>query len=316
MSTISTETVRDMIITEKDTYEFTGVKLGTGSFASIYEVDSKKLKKTVAVKMISNSEITISDKQQIDSEINIMKSLKHPNVLKLYDNFANSSAHYTFMERMMTDLLEEILRSNEGKLTSRMTRFFMYQLCTGLKYLHNKDIVHCDLKPENILLDKFVTTRSLPLLKLCDFNYARQIGKLSKRISEKGTRHYMAPEILYQEPHDRCIDIWSLGVIMYVTLVGKFPFVGKDENQIGAQIKNQLKNPKVLYQDECFQDDQTSQFIKAMLMLDPKQRSSMGKLMRMDYFYRIDLKKDLDSLQQRIGKNFVKYYGKLRKLKF
>ena len=305
LSSRESDSKSKVITTKTDVYKFTGVKLGKGSFASIYEAVSKKLKKTVAVKMKSNSEISLSDKQQMESEISIMQSVKHPNILKLYEHFANSKAHYLFMERMTTDLLEEILNSNSGKLTTRMTRFFMYQICTAVKYLHDKNIVHCDLKPENILLDQFVTDRSLPLIKLCDFNYARQIGKLSKRISEKGTRHYMAPEILAKKPHDRSIDIWSLGVIMYVSLVGKFPFAGKNESYIEAHTKNQMKDDK-LFDNEHFQNAETLTFIKSMLMVNFEKRAPIGMLIKMNYFQRIDLKKDLDVLQKRIGKKFIK----------
>ena len=138
------------------------------------------------------------------------------------------------------DMLEMILSSEQGRLSERITKFLVTQILVALKHLHTKNIVHCDLKPENVLLSsdsdfpqvRISTSRharTFLQVKLCDFGYARIIGKKSFRKSIVGTPAYLAPEVLYtdvlkKQGFNRSLDIWSTGVIIYVSLSGQFPF--------------------------------------------------------------------------------------------
>lgn len=129
----------------------------------------------------------------------------------------------------------------------------------ALRHLHFKNIVHCDLKPENVLLasaepfPQARTTSSLssshsllfllflihPLVlqvKLCDFGFARIIGEKSFRRSVVGTPAYLAPEVLRSKGYNRSLDMWSVGVIIYVSLSGTFPF--NEDEEISDQIQN------------------------------------------------------------------------------
>ena len=137
-------------------------------------------------------------------------------------------------------MLEMILSSEQGRLSERITKFLVTQILVALKHLHTKNIVHCDLKPENVLLSsdsdfpqvRILTSRharTFLQVKLCDFGYARIIGKKSFRKSIVGTPAYLAPEVLYtdvlkKQGFNRSLDIWSTGVIIYVSLSGQFPF--------------------------------------------------------------------------------------------
>lgn len=141
----------------------------------------------------------------------------------------------------------------------------------ALRHLHFKNIVHCDLKPENVLLasaEPFpqvtvkphacvhahlcvpkVTIWSLPVqVKLCDFGFARIIGEKSFRRSVVGTPAYLAPEVLRSKGYNRSLDMWSVGVIVYVSLSGTFPF-NEDED-----INDQIQNAAFMYPPNPWKD--------------------------------------------------------------
>ncbi len=113
------------------------------------------------------------------------------------------------------------LSNQIGKLLARLVlwlhTFCVYlQILIALKYLHNKNVVHCDLKPENVLLS---SDGDFPQVKLCDFGFARIIGEKSFRRSVVGTPAYLAPEVLCSRGYNRSLDMWSVGVIVYVRYV-------------------------------------------------------------------------------------------------
>lgn len=143
----------------------------------------------------------------------------------------------------------------------------------ALRHLHFKNIVHCDLKPENVLLasaEPFPQVKPagkcrrklsgsacgltrcayLPPLqvKLCDFGFARIIGEKSFRRSVVGTPAYLAPEVLRSKGYNRSLDMWSVGVIVYVSLSGTFPF-NEDED-----INDQIQNAAFMYPPTPWKD--------------------------------------------------------------
>ena len=284
------------ITTNRDKYRFTGLTLGQGTFATIYQADSNKYNRKVALKITTKENFSSANQAMLKSEISIMQELRHPNILRILDATENVKAYFLIFEAMATDLLEEIREQDAGKLTARMARFLMYQMCNAVFYLHHKDIVHGDLKPENVLLDQVIGTSALPQAKICDFNYARKIPNSEKRLSVKGSLNYMSPEILSNEEHDRSIDIWGLGVILYVCLSGHFPFVGKNEDALKAHIKHRLKNLDEFYKDECFKDPSTLSMLKTILVENPN-RPTIKDVLEMDYFSKKELKDDISALK-------------------
>ena len=285
-----------VINTKNDDYEFAGHHLGDGTFGKVMEAKSKKRGEKVAVKMITRKRInTPKDEEMLMYEVKMMKQLDSPFIIKFFEFYEDDKFYYLIMERMKTDLFEEI--QAHTRLSERSARFVMYQACNGVKYLHDKDIAHCDLKPENILISHVKSENELLHAKLCDFGFSRHISKLEKRKSNKGTTYYMAPELLQSELHDRSIDIWGLGVIFYVALNGEFPFKGKYMPPTDADILKDLKEKLSEDNKENFYasvpSKEAQEFLKSTIIAEPK-RPNIDQLLKLNYFKNSELQQDIN----------------------
>ncbi|PGH06594.1 CAMK protein kinase [Polytolypa hystricis UAMH7299] len=198
-------------------------QLGKGHFASVYLCVERATGTKYAVKRF---ERRAGDSQKLDNdglqqEIAVLMSVNHPNVLCLKDTFDESDGVYLVLELAPEGELFNWIVTKQ-KLTEEETRKVFRQLFNGLKYLHDRNIVHRDIKPENILLvDEHLS------VKLADFGLAKIIGEDSFTTTLCGTPSYVAPEILENTRHrryTRAVDIWSLGVVLYICLCGFPPF--------------------------------------------------------------------------------------------
>ncbi|XP_059097445.1 serine/threonine-protein kinase D1-like isoform X3 [Tigriopus californicus] len=207
--------------------------LGSGQFGIVYGGVHRTSGHTVAVKVIDKKRFPTKQEAALKNEVSILQNLHHPGVVNLERMFETPEQIFVVMEKLKGDMLEMILSSEKGRLSERITRFIVTQILVALKHLHSKNIVHCDLKPENVLLS---SDSDFPQVKLCDFGFARIIGEKGFRKSVVGTPAYLAPEVLRNKGYNRSLDMWSTGVIIYVSLSGTFPF--NEDEDIGEQIKN------------------------------------------------------------------------------
>ncbi|KAH8698260.1 putative cell-cycle checkpoint protein kinase [Talaromyces proteolyticus] len=198
-------------------------QLGKGHFATVYLCVERATGTKYAVKVFERrqSESQKSQSDTLQQEIALLMSVNHPNVLCLKDTFDERDGAYLVLELAPDGELFNYIVAN-SKLSENDTRKVFIQLFQGLKYLHDRGIVHRDIKPENILLaDKNLT------VKLADFGLAKIIGEDSFTTTLCGTPSYVAPEILEESRHRRytkAVDIWSLGVVLYICLCGFPPF--------------------------------------------------------------------------------------------
>lgn len=207
--------------------------LGSGQFGIVYGGIHKKSNREVAIKVIDKLRFPTKQEAQLKNEVAILQNISHCGVVNLERMFETPEKIYVIMEKLKGDMLEMILSSPRGRLNERVTKFLITQILIALKHLHSKNIVHCDLKPENVLLS---SDSEFPLVKLCDFGFARIIGEKSFRRSVVGTPAYLAPEVLRNKGYNRSLDMWSVGVIIYVSLSGTFPF--NEDEDINDQIQN------------------------------------------------------------------------------
>jgi protein kinase D len=210
--------------------------------------------------------------------------------------FENPQQIFVVMEKLHGDMLEMILSSEQGRLDERITKFLITQILDALRYLHFKNIVHCDLKPENVLTAN--TDSALPQVKLCDFGFARIIGEKSFRRSVVGTPAYLAPEVLSNQGYNRTLDMWSVGVIIYVSLSGTFPF-NEDED-----ILDQIQNAEFMFPDNAWKSisNDAIDLIKHLLQVKRRRRLTVERALLHNYFTDSQKYTDLTRLEERIGR--------------
>ncbi|KAL3423897.1 hypothetical protein PVAG01_05644 [Phlyctema vagabunda] len=198
-------------------------KLGKGHFAEVFLCIQKETGQRFAVKIFTKQPGVEerSKTEGLQQEIAVLMGVSHPNMLCLKDTFDESNAVYLVLELAAEGELFNWIVMKQ-KLTEEETRKVFIQLFQGLKYLHDRGIVHRDIKPENILL----TDKDLHV-KLADFGLAKIIGEESFTTTLCGTPSYVAPEILEDtrnRRYTRAVDVWSLGVVLYICLCGFPPF--------------------------------------------------------------------------------------------
>jgi len=210
--------------------------LGSGQFGVVYGGVHRKTGRDVAVKVIDKLRFPTKEERALKNEVTILQNITQEAVVNLEWMFETPERIFVVMEKMKGDMLEMILNSPKGRITEKETKFLIHQILVALKFLHSQNIVHCDLKPENVLIADHKSKSKFPQIKLCDFGFARIIGRESFRRSVVGTPAYLAPEVLNNKKYNRSLDMWSVGVIIYVSLSGTFPF--NEEEEIADQIKN------------------------------------------------------------------------------
>lgn len=118
------------------------------------------------------------------------------------------------------------------RFNERVVRFYAAQIVMAIGYLHDKDIVHRDLKLENILVAQN------GYIKIIDYGLAKIVKENEETMSFCGTPEYLAPEMLTKEGHDKAVDWWALGILMYEMLIGVTPFFNRNQNALMNKIKN------------------------------------------------------------------------------
>jgi calcium-dependent protein kinase len=210
-----------------------GKKLGAGAYAEVHFCTHIEHNIPRAVKIINKRLLeSEASKSQFISEINILKMVDHPNIVRAIEFFEDDNQYYIVMEHCQGgELFDEIIRHKQ--FTEYQTAQIVKQVLGCVIYLHGIGVVHRDLKPENLLLEE---KDDLLNIKLIDFGIATRIEK--KEISGMiGTPSYIAPEVITGKYNEKC-DVWSVGVIMYILLSGFPPFQADTQSKLFEQIKN------------------------------------------------------------------------------
>ncbi|XP_066536511.1 protein kinase D4 [Hoplias malabaricus] len=277
---------------------FSDEVLGSGQFGVVYGGAHRQTGRAVAIKVIDKTRFPAKQERQSRNEVSILQNLSHPGVIVLEGMFETTERTFVVMEKLHSDMLEMILSNENGRLPERITRFLVMQIMEALRYLHMKHIAHCDLKPENVLL---ASPDSFPQVKLCDFGFARIIGEKSFRRSVVGTPAYLAPEVISSHGYNRSLDMWAVGVILYVSLSGTFPF--NEDEDIHQQITNAAfmfpRQPWALISLEAVS------LINNLLQVVVRRRFSVGKAMGHPWLQNFQLWCDLRQFEQRMGRRYL-----------
>ena len=246
-------------------YEYSKEKLiGKGAYGEVYLVKHNITGTIRAMKVIAknNEEEQLTD-EEILNEINILKKIDHPNIVKIFEFYSNKSKYYLILEFCEGGNLYEFL--DENKLSEFQVIYIMFQILSAMNYCHNMNILHRDLKPDNILIKK--SENGLCRVKICDFGTSYIFKKGEKQKEAIGTLNYMAPEVLKEKYNQKC-DLWSCGVIMYILLTGRKPFVGRDDIEVMSKILSNSYDKNLINKYNRY----TKDLLSKLLETNPKKR--------------------------------------------
>lgn len=251
-------------------YEFVSI-LGSGSFGKVRLYRDRKCKgMKYAIKTLVKDGVTRNILDCLISEVDILRSLDHPNIVKYYEIFEDDYYVHIVMEYLQGDDLYKVLVQQAKELKEKNVCDITRQLLKAISFIHNKNIVHRDIKPENIL---FGQKDDYSTLKLIDFGLATTT-KIKKQKNAVGSPYYMAPEIIKGQ-YSCKTDMWSVGVILHLMLTGSFPFKGDKEGgekDLFYQILNSPFDPKKI--DAAPFSEESKDLVKKLLVKDQSKRLS------------------------------------------
>ncbi|KAM0888234.1 hypothetical protein ACQ4PT_028557 [Festuca glaucescens] len=252
-----------------------GRQLGQGTFAKVYYARNLTNGQSVAIKMIDKEKVLrIGLMDQIKREISIMRIVRHPNVLQLFEVMATRSKIYFVLEYAKGgELFNKIAK---GKLSEEGARKYFHQLISAVDYCHSRGVYHRDLKPENLLMDEYET------LRVSDFGLSAlteskwQDGLLHTAC---GTPAYVAPEVLSRKGYSGAkADVWSCGVILFVLAASYLPFHERN------LIEMYRKIAKAEYKCPRFFSAELKELLQGILDPDPNTRMSIARVKRSAWY--------------------------------
>ena len=254
--------------------------LGEGIFGSVKLGVEKKTKERVAIKIIKKHKTKQSDIELVRTEIDVMKLCHHPNVVHLLDHFENAEYIFIVMEYIRGGRLTDYMKEKKFNFTEKRAAEIIYQISQGVKYLHKYGIIHRDLKPDNIMLTE---ASDKGQIKIMDFGLSKILGKKEKAMDGFGTLTFVSPEVLIRKPYNKEIDIWSIGVILYLLLSGDLPFddAEDDEQKIAKSIVfNEVEFPPKKFGNKS---KEAINLIKRCLTKEPKNRIKVDEIIKSEW---------------------------------
>ncbi|XP_070070555.1 cAMP-dependent protein kinase catalytic subunit 3 isoform X2 [Drosophila takahashii] len=232
--------------------------VGTGTFGRVCLCRDRISEKYCAMKILAMTEvIRLKQIEHVKNERNILREIRHPFVISLEWSTKDDSNLYMIFDYVCGGELFTYLR-NAGKFTSQTSNFYAAEIVSALEYLHSLQIVYRDLKPENLLINRDGH------LKITDFGFAKKLRDRTWTLC--GTPEYIAPEIIQSKGHNKAVDWWALGVLIYEMLVGYPPFY--DEQPFG--IYEKILSGKIEW--ERHMDPIAKDLIKKLLVNDRTKR--------------------------------------------
>lgn len=201
--------------------------MGKGAFGKVNLAIHRLSSKFVALKSISKSAMkNDASKRKVMQEFNILRSARHCNIVRLYESF-ETQQHIVFVMEVCGggDLLSYVRKRR--KLKEDVAKFLFTQIVTGVRYIHQRSVLHRDIKLDNILLT------SEGEVKICDFGVSKVIQPGQVMNEQCGTPAYIAPEVFESNGYQGfASDIWSTGVVLYAMLYGAVPFKATNMSEL------------------------------------------------------------------------------------
>ncbi|XP_069680653.1 serine/threonine-protein kinase SIK2-like [Periplaneta americana] len=242
--------------------------IGKGNFAVVKLARHRITKTEVAIKIIDKSQLDAVNLQKVYREVDIMKQLDHPHIIKLYQVMETKNMIYIVSEyASQGEIFDYIARY--GRMTESAARRKFWQILSAVEYCHNRRVVHRDLKAENLLMDGHMN------IKIADFGFSNYYTPGEQLATWCGSPPYAAPEVFegkkYTGPE---IDVWSLGVVLYVLVCGALPFDGSTLQSLRDRVLSGRFRIPYFMSSDC------ESLIRKMLVLDPSKRYSVEHIKR------------------------------------
>lgn len=247
--------------------------LGEGTFGKVKLGIHNPTKEKVAIKVLEKEKIMDEgDRERISREIQILKILRHPNIIQLYEIIEDESKLYLITEFACGGELFDYIVAQQRVKEIEASKFFQ-QITDGIEYIHKLNIVHRDLKPENLLLDEKMN------IKIVDFGLSNLYREGALLKTACGSPCYAAPEMIAGKKYKGLmVDIWSSGVILFALICGYLPF---DDNDTQMLYKKIMKGE---YSIPSFVSSQATDLIKRVLNTDPERRYTIEQIKAHPWF--------------------------------
>eukprot|EP00117_Sycon_ciliatum_P035710 scpid47334/ scgid27012/ Serine/threonine-protein kinase ULK3; Unc-51-like kinase 3 len=244
-------------------------QIGSGSYATVYKARDQKSGEYVAVKCVSTKKLKKTALENLIREIECLKKVDDPHIVRLVDFQWDVSYVYIIMEYCSGGDLSHFIKTRKA-LQENVARRFLRQLASAICALQQHNIAHLDLKPQNILLASHPGSTT-PVLKLADFGFAVYLDESQGFAHLRGSPLYMAPEIVVAKQYDARADLWSVGVILYETLFGRAPFAS---NSYDALIEKIISHDEIEIPSEPVLSPECRHLLTGLLQRDPSKRIS------------------------------------------
>eukprot|EP00117_Sycon_ciliatum_P011891 scpid68531/ scgid13168/ Serine/threonine-protein kinase SIK3; Salt-inducible kinase 3; Serine/threonine-protein kinase QSK len=246
-------------------------KIGSGNFANVFKGTHTITKDVVAIKAIDKEALTkVNAKENVlklRREIEIMKKVVHRNIVRLYQVIEDKRYMYLVTEYASGGEIFDFIVTR-GRLPEQEAGKKFHQLAIAVQHLHDMGIVHRDIKAENVLLDEQLN------VKLADFGFSNHYDGKEKLKTWCGSPPYAAPELFSGTPYyGPEVDIWSLGVVLYVLVCGVLPFEGDNITQLKQRVMQGT------FRIPYFMTMSCEQLVRSMLKRDPKKRPNIREVL-------------------------------------
>lgn len=266
----------DFVILEPISKDYVlGDEIGKGGFSTVvkgHKVGDES--QEFAIKLIQKKMVEGDDIKLLKREIQIMKKLDHPHVLKLYHVYEDDQQFYLVMELVRgKELFDKIVE--RGMYSEKDAALIIKQVVSAVQYLHDNGIAHRDLKPENLLSSGDGEDE---IIKIADFGFSKSFAEDGEKLMTScGSPGYVAPEILTAESYDKSVDMWSVGVIVYILLSGYPPFYADS----APTLFKKIMDVKYDFDDSVWDDisDDAKDLIRNLLVKTPSKRFTAAQVL-------------------------------------
>jgi len=263
--------------------------LGQGTFTEVKRATHIVKGDDYAIKVIEKSNPNADELATLHEEISLMKKISHSHIVKIKDIYETSTNLHVVMELLSGGrLLESIV--NRAKFSEKQVASVMKQIVSVFVYLDEVGIVHRDVKPDILLYQKDPVTYPEASIKLTDMTMAKFLSRSENTGTMRtlcGTPTYVAPEILTSRSYTKAVDMWSLGVILFILLCGSPPFAHKNPAGLCAQTRSGYYVFRSPHWDKI--SDEAKNLVGQLLTVEPSKRIGPIAVLSHEWFRKSEL---------------------------